>query len=81
MGRLKDWDQRIAAAQLERTYVIGGVPVRRIPYGAERTRWRLPKCGDCDVRKGQLHVVGCDIEECPACGWQVISCGCLDCEH
>lgn len=35
-------------------------------------------CHDCNVVFGQLHVPGCDIEECPRCKWQAISCSCDD---
>lgn len=33
-------------------------------------------CCCCRVGPGELHVSGCDIEQCPDCGGQVISCGC-----
>jgi len=33
-------------------------------------------CHDCNVEEGQLHVFGCDMERCPFCGKQLISCGC-----
>jgi hypothetical protein len=33
-------------------------------------------CGDCDAKEGQLHVLGCDMEPCPAGGGQLISCDC-----
>ncbi|MBI4671773.1 MAG: hypothetical protein HY741_08920 [Chloroflexi bacterium] len=33
-------------------------------------------CGDCGVREGEFHVLGCDMEDCPFCGQQLISCDC-----
>ena len=35
-------------------------------------------CHDCGIlnRVGNLHHFGCDIERCPACGGQLISCDC-----
>ena len=34
------------------------------------------KCGDCGRKYGEKHDSGCDIERCPACGGQAISCDC-----
>jgi hypothetical protein len=33
-------------------------------------------CGDCGVDEGHYHVLGCDKEDCPFCGRQLISCYC-----
>ena len=38
------------------------------------------RCHDCGIinRKGNFHHLGCDIERCPKCGHQLISCGCSE---
>lgn len=56
-------------------------PAQRLPYGHEtrvcdiRTSDTVT-CVGCNVRLGQYHHGGCDIEECPICHGQLIACGC-----
>ena len=33
-------------------------------------------CGDCHAVKGQYHCDNCDMELCPRCFTQLLSCGC-----
>ena len=35
-------------------------------------------CHDCNIKPGGKHHPGCDMERCPRCRGQLISCGCLD---
>ena len=54
-----------------------------IKYGQEqRADWGRDgnRCGDCGAKPGQYHHSGCDVEECPNCGGQLIGCECLQYE-
>lgn len=52
------------------------LPVRHGNEGRFGWTHRPPRCHDCRVAAGDVHHHGCDMEECPACGEQSISCGC-----
>lgn len=39
-------------------------------------RARQIVCHDCGCHEGRLHEMGCDMERCPFCGNQLISCFC-----
>ncbi len=59
--------------------IINGQSYDPVRYGDEE-RWQSERkrCHDCSVIKGGYHHPGCDVEECPVCHGQIISCGCLD---
>ena len=60
----------------------GGVPDQpRIPYGQENyrgvtTAGTTERCHDCAALPGAFHHPGCDVEQCPICHGQAISCEC-----
>ncbi len=51
----------------------------RVPFGSERPpAFEGEQCHDCFVARGAFHHYGCDSEECPNCGGQLLACDCPD---
>jgi hypothetical protein len=58
--------------------IHGGELFGPIGYGGERpiNVHLADRCGDCGVVVGGFHHFGCDMEQCPRCGRQLITCDC-----
>ena len=72
-----EWEAEFKRAQAVTQLVINSRELERVRYGEEETVRDLPKCEDCSAPKGSLHLFGCDLEECPRCGGQIITCDCF----
>jgi hypothetical protein len=62
-------------------YVFAGdeTPYPQIRYGLEPTDWGASSgktCRDCGCPPGAYHHLYCDVECCPKCFGQAITCNC-----
>jgi hypothetical protein len=77
-----DLKKEIVEEQVKTKFLISGNVYQRIPYvlspnnPARSDYLEDRKCHDCWVVPGQIHLLGCDMEVCPKCGTQLLSCGC-----
>jgi hypothetical protein len=71
------WPEKLKQSQ-SITHYVARIP--RIRYGDEDEggSYAAEPCNDCFAVKGEFHVPSCDVERCPACGDQAISCGCIE---
>jgi len=60
------------------TVVLGGRQYKRIKHGEypHGPNQAGAPCHDCGVGAGEYHTPGCDVERCPRCHGQLITCPC-----
>ena len=57
-------------------HTMDGKYYKRYRVGEEGWISHEERCGDCGALYGNYHHPGCDIEKCPICGGQLLSCFC-----
>lgn len=55
---------------------LDGKSIAMIRWGEEEGWTADHRCGDCGVLPGGFHHLGCDVQQCPRCRGQMITCGC-----
>lgn len=92
--QLEDEEKTIKENQKYHYYISEGIKYPRIKYGTEVDRfpelgsdekncegYNFTYCPDCLAKKGEYHGENCDIEICPKCKGQRLSCTCFDKYH
>lgn len=65
--------KRVELSQRVKVYEIAGESYERESYNPD---YEVESCHDCGVKRGMFHIPGCDMERCPKCRGQSISCDC-----
>ena len=71
-----EYEKDVQVAQIHTHFLTqNGTRIPRIRYGDDPND-TVEYCDDCWAKKGQYHLSFCDLERCPNCGGQVLSCDC-----
>lgn len=56
--------------------LAGHIPPSSQQHPTTPGKFEIQVCSDCGAEEGELHHLGCDMEHCPFCGGQLITCDC-----
>lgn len=81
-----EYQEKVKSERKQENFTIDGMSYPRIPWGAEKRFGEVETkpdelCHDCLAEPGMLHIFNCDMEECPKCGNQALSCPCEIAEY
>lgn len=84
---LEEFKSEIVESSKHEYYTNNDNKYKRIRFGEEIELLGLSKndsiygweyCDDCSAKQGEFHLPHCDLEVCPKCKGQRLSCGCFD---
>ncbi len=78
MVKCRDCEKEMLDLEIK-SCTFGHIMVGGIVYPRDTSYYDINlRCHDCGIENtsGNIHHCGCDIERCPACGNQLISCDC-----
>ena len=70
-------DEETTSCPANRSVAFAGHTFVTVPYAPDEPH----RCHDCGIAAQGKHHPGCDMERCPACGGQLISCFCWGAEE
>lgn len=80
MVKCEECNQEMIRHFINKSCTFTHIKINGEVYDRDTTYYDTNKqCHDCGIvnAKGNVHHFGCDVERCPICKGQLISCGCI----
>jgi len=74
----KEMSGKDAVDTCEENKVVEFPDGKKLPSSNYHFEEESGRCHDCNIKHGGNHHPGCDVERCPECEEQLITCGCLE---